>query len=327
MNPTCYNLVLLGIIALASQCFSSPAPEPLPTADDAHHLFTDGKFRETVKSISKIAASKEWQAKQFDKYDLLMLKGEAHLKLKESVVAASAFEAASKETEDKPKAALAHTTAVLIKKCIGTNYVPKAGNEKRIPGKSANEHITIDIIDPESRKQALLALWQDERNALEKQYKAATEGANLQAPIDAAPIISRLHDYDLAAHGNDGDTAQAAGLIATHSKDLLLAMLEKMNTRISEISTKANKVEKSYTGGRGNNSGMWRKHGLEGKEPAELKDFLAKADKVPVAVKILSDNLMPESGFYSKVLDEAKSVMEKAEKALNDNYAENPNRS
>jgi hypothetical protein len=329
MNRTNLILLLATIIGGAAS-FSRAAtpPEPLPTANQAHQEFTDGKYREAIKSISKIAASREWQAKQFDKHDLLLLKGEAHLKLKESAAAAAAFEAASKETTDKPAAAVAHMTSILIKKCIGTHFIPKATADKRIPGKSPTDRLTIDIVEPEMRKEALLALWQDERNAAEVKIKPATEGESVQPAIDAAPMVLRLHDYDFAAHGNDNDTNAAAGLIAAHARDLLGAMLEKMGIRVDEISTKAAKVEKFRAAvGRGQSQDIWRKHGLDGNEPNELKDILAKAEKIPIAVKLLNDGLMPGSGFFDKMLADSKRVMEKAEKALNDNYAEiNPAR-
>src|SRR5579871_6356445 len=118
MNPA-LRIVVLGVLICSAAALGA-TPEPLPTASDAHQQFNDGKFRDAIKSISKIAASREWQAKQFDKHDLLLLKGEAHLRLKETIAAAAAFDAASRETSDKPAIALDHTTSVLIKKCIGT---------------------------------------------------------------------------------------------------------------------------------------------------------------------------------------------------------------
>ena len=65
----------------------------------------------------------------------------------------------------------------------------------------------------------------------------------MQAVIDGTPLVSHLRDFDYAAHGNDDDTKQAAATMATHGRDLLAAMTEKMGIRVEVISSKALAVE------------------------------------------------------------------------------------
>src|SRR5580658_8321661 len=138
------HFLLLPCLVCAVAAASS-AVEPLPTAADAHQQFDNGKYKDAVRLVARMAGSKEWKEKKFDKFDLLNLKAESHLKLKETLLAATSFEAAAKETTDKPAAALARTTAYLIKHCSGTHYVPKATANQRIPGRPIDERITIEI--------------------------------------------------------------------------------------------------------------------------------------------------------------------------------------
>ena len=310
------------ICVLAAWC---GAAEPVPTADEAHQQFNDAKYKDAIRTTARIVGSREWQAKKFDKFDILNLKAESHLRLKETSLAATTFDAAAKETADKPAAALARTMAYLIKHCSGTHYVPKATANKRIPGKSVDERINIDIVDPESRKEALTALWQDERNAAELKFKLAG-GESVQAVLDAAPLIVRLHDFDIAAHGDDKDTSQVAGLLAVHARDLLTAMVDKMGIRVNVIHGKAMKSEQfkmQVPNGRGYGSqDVWRRHGMENNEPVEVKDILSKTEKIPVAVKMLIEDLTVEADYFDHIVKEAKRAHEMADKTLTENYGE-----
>lgn len=306
--------VLLPLLVCVAAAWSRAA-EPVPSPDEAHQQFTDGKYKDAVRTLARIVASKEWQAKKFDKFDVLSLKAEAHLQLKESLLAATTFEAAAKETTDKRAAALARTTAYLIRHSVGTHYVPRATANKRIAGKSPDERITIEIVDPKTRKEALTALWQDERNAADPKFKLAGEGDSMQAVVDAAPLISHLDDFDLAANGSDDDTKQAGDRIAGHGRDLLAAMVEKMGIRIDEITTKAMKLEHI-------SQPVWRRHGLENNEPVEVKEMVSKTDKIALAIKVLTSDLSLDADFFAHVVKEAARVHDKAKATLEFNYGE-----
>ena len=296
------------------------AAEVLPTKAEVHQKFDDAKYLDVVKDVAKITASREYKTKKTDAYDLLTLKAEAHLRLKENALAASTFEAASKETTDKAAAALVRTTALLIKKATGSRFVPKATTGKHVPGQKAEERPTIDIVDPELRKTALTALWQEERTAAELKIGpgSATDTKSMQAVMEAAPMIAHLRDYDLAAHGNDDDTKQAAAAIATHGKDLLTEMVDKMTIRVDVISSKAYSIEQfkiQVPRGRGYDSqDRWRKHGLEGMQTQELTEMVSNTDKILLATKILSESLSPEKDFFGRIVKESKRIHDKASK-------------
>src|SRR5665213_1037726 len=86
-------LHLAGAIALT-------AVEPPPSLADVRKEFADGKYRDVMKSVTKITVTREWQAKKTDGYELMTMKAESHFRLKENTLAASAFDAAAKMAPD-----------------------------------------------------------------------------------------------------------------------------------------------------------------------------------------------------------------------------------
>ncbi len=301
-----------------------PAPKHGPSVADVHQLFADGKYKEVIRGITKITTSREWQASRPDAYELLCLKAEAHLKLKEGTPAATTFDAAARVTTDKAAAAAARTTAILIKRSIGLRYISRPNAAKRVPGQKAEEHVAIDIVDPESRKTALTTFWQEEKDAAGEKISAATDGKSMQAVLDVAPALAHLHELDWAAHGNDDDTKQMSASIAAHGRDLLGEMVDKMTIRADVISSKAFAVEQykiQIPNGHGYSSqDRWRKHGLENLEEKELKDIVANTEKIQAAAKTLTDNLATDADFFDRVTKESKRIHDKAAATLKTDF-------
>ena len=322
---------LTGLICLmAGGAFAAPttrpAAEPPPLTADVRQQFTDAKYSEVIRSVSKITASREWQAKKTDAYELYTMKGEAHLHLKESSLAISSFELAAKAANDQltiDKAAadkaektddaleakviadhaaygVAHATAYLIKHSVGLNYVPKATANQRVKGGSPEEHVKIDIMNPDTRKQAPTAIWTDEKNASAAKFAAASnmDDKSPADVMDAAAAIPNVRDFDFAANGNDEDTKKVASALAEHARDVFQAMLDKYGTRLDVIGSDAESVKMSRSGLPGGGySDRWHKLGLDNKQAAELQDMMKNADKIGAALKILQDQLYAEKDF------------------------------
>ncbi|HWE04157.1 MAG TPA: hypothetical protein VG326_17250 [Tepidisphaeraceae bacterium] len=305
---------LAPLLVLLSIATMTMAVEPLPTAAEVRKDFAEGKYRDVVKSVTKIIATRDWQAKKPDGYELLNLKAESHFRLKENPLAVNAFDAAAKLAPDALSAATARTTAVLIRKSTGIHYAPKAANQ-RVKGAKPAELVTIDILEPDARKQALAALWQDEKDAAQAAIDAATgtDNKSMQAVLDATPMVAHLRDYDLAAHGNDEMSKKIAGEIAAHGRDLLTEMIEKLTIRLDVVAGKANEVEKVKMQG----GDRWKRHGLEDREPAELKEIEVKADKIAAAVKVLSQGLSTDDTFFERLSTTSFQIHNKVEKTLN----------
>ncbi|HET6248501.1 MAG TPA: hypothetical protein VFE47_12435 [Tepidisphaeraceae bacterium] len=333
----------------ASRPASPPsAPKPaveMPTIGDARQDFTDGKYTDVIKTVVKITTSREWQAKKENAYELYTMKGEAHLHLKESSLAAASFELAAKAaaeqlvidkaavdkaekqndsldakvTADHAAYGVAHATAYLIKHSVGMYYVPKATANQRVAGGSPEDHIKFDIMNADTRKQAMTAIWTDEKNASAAKFAAASSMDNKSPAMvmDAAAAIPNVRDFDFAANGNDEDTHKMASAIAEHGRDVIQDMLDKYNLRLDIVSSDAESVKMSRAGLPGGGyADRWHKHGLEGKQPAEMQDMVKNADKIGTALKMLTDELVPEAGFFDKPVKDVKHIKDEANKLL-----------
>ena len=319
---------LLFPLFLSGLCcgWALPAELPPPATASIRQEYADAKYREVIRDVAKLTASKDWQVKKTDSYALWMLKANAHLQLKESALAASIYESAARNAPDKASAALARSNAYLIKHSVGLHYIPKATFNSQVDGGKPDDHPTIDIVDPEKRKEALLALWQDQKNSIDPLLAPALDAdkSTVKIILEAIPVITRLRDFDLAAHGSDEETKKSADPMAEHAKALLTEMIDPIAARADAISSKALAPEmyKVQVPGSGIFS-RYRRHGLEDKEPTELTEMLSKTEQITHVVTTLAEGLGTEKDYFEHVSKEAKRVHDKAQKTLKADYITN----
>src|SRR6185369_11837898 len=82
--------------------------------------------------------------------------------MKQNAPAAEAFTSAAKETTDAKEVGLCNATALLIKRSQNGMYTPKQPTTKPAAG---SKPAPIDITQPDARKEAMLALFNDESKA------------------------------------------------------------------------------------------------------------------------------------------------------------------
>src|SRR5688500_247547 len=170
-------------------------PEPLPTVEEIRKLVDAGNVPDAMRDLNRLLALRGKAAEAYDKYELLTLKGDAHLRLRANEAAAGAFRQAASETDDKVKEAVARATEQLIRRSKNLAYTPK----KAAKGQPAEP---IDLVDPESRHRALAALFVDEMAPVLPKVEAA-KGAKSVAPMIATMAAAREMEYlELAANGS-----------------------------------------------------------------------------------------------------------------------------
>src|SRR5688500_18259843 len=169
--------------------------EPLPTVEEIRKLVDAGNVPDAMRHLNRLLALRGKAAEAYDKYELLTLKGDAHLRLRANEAAAVAFKQAAGETDDTVKEAVARATEQLIRRSKNLAYTPK-----RAPKGQPAE--PIDLVDPESRHRALAALFVDEVAPVLPKVEAA-KGAKSVAPMIATMAAAREMEYlELAANGS-----------------------------------------------------------------------------------------------------------------------------
>src|SRR6185503_20044475 len=123
-----------------------------------------GQAQEVSRQVARFLAMKGDAAKQYDRYDLMMLHGEAALRMKQNSVAMQSFAEAQKETTDDQKKAIARGTEILVRKSKQTGYTPRV-TVRPAPGEKPAG--PMPIIEEADRKVALEALLADEMTAVQ----------------------------------------------------------------------------------------------------------------------------------------------------------------
>src|SRR5688572_20301841 len=95
------------------------------TAEEIKALMDEGKHREALQKLSRALALKGDAAKQYDRHELLRAKAEAHLNIKDTAAAASAFAAAAKEAPDDASRAQDKASEIVVKRSKNLVFTPK----------------------------------------------------------------------------------------------------------------------------------------------------------------------------------------------------------
>jgi hypothetical protein len=107
------------------------------------------------------------------RYELLMLKGECQLQMRDRLGASTAFKSAAKSAANLDELAAARANAVIVERSTSGRYLPR-------PGARADEAIDILLIDP--RKHAMMAvqaeLWSQCKPQVDAALRANQIGAS-----------------------------------------------------------------------------------------------------------------------------------------------------
>jgi hypothetical protein len=186
--------VAISVVLLLS--LTSLAQAAAPSVADAQADFAAGQYRDALQKISVLLAGKS--AGSQERFDLLMLRGECMLRLKQSSLAADAFDAAARarrQQGDVKRLAEAKATAVLLSASRGLKFQPRGGG-----GGGGAE--AIDVVAPEARRQAMAALLDERLAELTPRAAAAVEGTSLTPMMELLPAFADAYALELTATGD-----------------------------------------------------------------------------------------------------------------------------
>ncbi len=305
--------------------------EPLPTMAELQQLMADKQWQPLLQKLSRVVSLRGAAAQQYDHYELLMMKAEAHTQLKANSAAIAAFNEAAKEpniTHDK--AAIASASANLIKSSQGMVY------KRKVPGTQPSDPKSYDVLDRENRKQAFAALAADLNSLLQSKAKAATTATNLRGVVDVLHALGDLKNAEIAA----GDATPMADALLTplvaHAKDLSSKALADDRNRVDVIEKSANTVidvvdrQHINSGGYGGQTiqvTRYKKQGLIGNDMSNLKSLIQDCQTISAGDKQLADMFGDVGKPLLDVSAEADKLSDRAKVILNTDYsvtADNP---
>jgi hypothetical protein len=263
-----------ALLAVLSLTLSTPAAPPPPaTLADAQAAFAAKEYRPCLQKIAGALAGPEGKAGSPTRYDLLMLRGECMLHLKENRMAADSFTSAAnvaKSKQDRKRQADAMALSLLIKASKPAGYTP-AGNPSGEP---------IDIVDPDSRKRAMSAFFADTLAAAKPKIEQAAQATSLPPIEEQIPKMRELYALEVAATGDAAQTLPLARALGQHARGLIGAEFTRIAARLDELATAASSPV--LLDGRGATSSILTPRGLTTPERNDLKqiaDTLTQAER------------------------------------------------
>ena len=254
----------LSSLLLLLWAFAATAPAQHATSiDDIRANVNSGDYRTALNKINQdlFPASQD----QPQRYELLMLKGECQLQLKDRIGASTAFKSAAKAATSPAELAAARAHALIVEHSTLGRYLPR-------PGAPADEAIDILLID--QRKQAMMALQAELWSQCKSQVDAALRADTLP-PIER--VFIRLADayfLELHALGEAPETGTVMHELGAHTLQLMQTEVAKNSSRIDYLTQVANSASDT---GRGWNAGRM---GLTSQQRDEVKRILPYLDEI-----------------------------------------------
>jgi hypothetical protein len=219
-NPmrTNASITLLLLFTTVNAAFAAPTMQEIRREYDAGH------YGPVITLISRALAVRGQEAEQNDRYDLLFLRGEALLRLRNAQHAQQAFEDAFHAAADRDKRAAAAAMAALIRRSPGLAY-----SSKRAP-----DAPKIDIIDAASRKKAMSVLHEDIRAAVGPRIAEAARAQTL-APIQALlPDLFELASLEIVLTGGIEQSEALFAQLGERARELITAELRLKRRYLEE---------------------------------------------------------------------------------------------
>ncbi|HZN67752.1 MAG TPA: hypothetical protein VFB66_20870 [Tepidisphaeraceae bacterium] len=214
------------LLAVSQAAAQSSPPRGL---EDARADFDAGDYPACLRKVASQLSSNTVKRDSPERHDLLMLRGECLVRLKQRTPAAEAFEKAAAVTKgrgDLPRTANATALAALVKASPDLKYTPKA----RSGGPA------IDVANPETRREAMAALFEDLKAQLAPDVEKALQDKSLTSTQRRLKQFWELYAVEFAATGTATSTERTLQDVGGHARNLIADELDRLISRLEHLS-------------------------------------------------------------------------------------------
>lgn len=253
------SLLLLCICQLASA-----QAQPLATPQELQQMFDARQYHTTLQQIARILRARTPAAAAHDTEQLQLLRGECFIRLGDRSSAIRAFTTAQ-TSPDHQVALTARANLLMIQASTAMKYDTGSG--------------TIDITDPQSRKQAMSALFSKELQKAQPAIRAAQNADSLAPILAAVPRLKDLVALEVTATGQDKEIFPQFAAVGARARDLIAAALHTLDGQIATIEHRANEPISASVNG----MAWWvnvGRRGLDSPDRAALQDAFNSAQQV-----------------------------------------------
>src|SRR5256885_2563563 len=184
--------------------------------------------------------------------------------------------------------------ALLIKRSPGGVSTQKAAGTSG----AASRPAPIDILNPDSRKQAFAALFADESKPVQAKVTAMGNAPALKAIMDTVKDVMALRAMEQMATGSDEVSSKMLGQLSDRAAKLMGDAVKQMSVQVDKIKQQAEMI--ASTGNNSRSRGMYggnaggstpevvRKRGLTTTDKNELMNVIATCKDVSAASELMS---------------------------------------
>jgi hypothetical protein len=273
-------------------------------------LFDKGDYTQALRQAGVALAAKGKEAAP-DRYELLVLKGESLLRLKNNKDAAGAFDDAAGAARDDHDAVLARSMAELARRAKGLAYT--------LPPKKGEPAKAIDISVREQRPAAFAAMFEESRPKVAAAVKAARNSGKLPPMLDAFRTLFDLRALEIAGTGADTQTATIAADLTERAAAHMKRAVGDMSKTVDKLQEYAYRSFEQGAPGAGGfqpvASGLM---GLDNDQTAQLRQIASDCNRLgAVAMDLKKTFPGDQADALRSIRDDADDVATRA-KALAD---------
>jgi hypothetical protein len=317
---------MAGLVACLALCASAQntapskafSPTSMPSMSDLQESFDARRYNDVIKQIAPLLLLKDDAPGAYDRTALLAIKAESQLQLRQTSLAADTFAQLAKELTAKNASnesiAGFSTLSLLARRSPGGKYSPKQPTTAPLTaGDRGNPRAPIDILPEDSRKTALLALFNDENRALSSRVESALRQAALPSLLGVIKAVGDVSSLELAATGAEAESKRTLDRLRQHSLTLLSGALKTMSTQVTTIEKSANTSKTSVmrsTGGAETRQTV--KRGLYADDTASLKEISNSCGQIYQACDEFAKAMPGGADAYSAVREDAAMLTRRA---------------
>jgi hypothetical protein len=297
---------VIGVISLLPGAIALADEGRLATPAELRQMRDAGQYRICLQQIGRVRRSRNVD-KEYDRYDLLLLKGDCLLHLDDPATAQLAYAAAARSPVAQ-QAREGRATVLLLQRRTKMTYQSRGGGAEG-----------ISLAGKESRARALRALLQDELRASDAEIRRAAAADNLVPIRDVLPKLADFYAVERTAIGGDAQLRPILETIGQRARALIDRELDLREPTIAAVERRANqRVDVPAAPG-----GWWWggsvRRGLHTDDRRELRDLIDYLRRVEETARLgqqLATSFDSDATVWDPLITRALSAVRHAQDVL-----------
>jgi len=261
-NRLTWLVTFTTIAAVHCVAAGQGTPPPADAVQNAQALLNEGKADEALRFIDQHLIQRRVHSAGEERFQLLMMKGDAMIRTNKATMAASVFDQARRAAPNGQSAAVARANSLLVRAAPGGKYTPRSRAAE-----------PIDLVNPDSRRAAFDAFRADLLAQAKPKMDRATQAKTLPPALDVLPAILDIASVELASKGTTDETRADVSALSEHARGLMRGQLDLAHRRINTLGDLASRIEDG------------ERRQLQSNEVKELPPMIAELRRIEKAAR------------------------------------------